>query len=98
MLKVRIGDISVGTCIWPPPIGPQPAVGIVSSGAPNDLSSGVPTAGLGDVVVWPCGVGMITGALPNNITLQPRANIGMPTTGSNNFGILSTGNPTDISI
>ena len=98
MYKVRIGDVVIGTCIWPLPVGPQPAVGIVSTGSPADLSAGMPSAGLGDIVVWPCGAGVIAAALPNDISLAPRANVGMPTVGANNFGILSSGNPTDISI
>lgn len=98
MYKVRIGDVVVGTCIWPPPVGPTPAVGIVSTGDPTDLSAGMPSSGMGDIVIWPCGAGIIAAALPNDITMQPRANLGMPVLGGNNYGVLSSGNPTDISI
>jgi len=101
MIKTRIGDIATGICFWPPPPagpGPLPATGIVVSGNPMDLSGGLPTAGLGDIVLWPCGPGMITIGNPTNISMLPRSTLGAPVTGGISQGIISTGNPMDLSI
>jgi len=98
MLKTRIGDIAVGICIYPPPIGAVPSTGVVVTGNPTDLSLGPPTAGIGDIVMWPCGPGTIVFAIPNDISLMPRSHLGAPVMGGNNSGTIVTGNPLDISL
>lgn len=52
----RLGDIVVGTCITP--VGPVPAIGIISSGG-SALEQGLPIARLGDIVMFPCGSSII---------------------------------------
>jgi uncharacterized Zn-binding protein involved in type VI secretion len=58
MNNARINDIALGVCICTPE--PFPATGIIITGDPMHLIEGMPSAGLGDIVVFPCGTSVIT--------------------------------------
>jgi len=98
MLRAKIGDIVIGTCFYPPPVGPVPSTGIIVSGNPMDLTSGAPAARMGDIVVWPCGTGTIITGTPTFLSAGlPCARLGDSVIGSNNNGTIIVGSPTDIS-
>jgi len=101
MIKVRIGDVAMGICFWPPPPagpGPLPSVGIISTGNPMDLSGGFPTAGIADIAIFPCGPALIMMPIPMDISLMPRATLGASVVGPICQSVVVTGNPMDISI
>lgn len=62
MILARVGDTVIGICQTPD--GPVPATGIITSGSPRALESGMPFARVGDTVTWPCGVSVIVSGSP----------------------------------
>jgi len=102
MLVTRIGDLAFGICFWPPPPagpGPLPAVGIVITGKPTILDGGLPISTIGDSVVFPCGIAMITGGSPMELsTGMPTCVLGTPVIGPLSFGSIITGNPTHLTV
>jgi uncharacterized Zn-binding protein involved in type VI secretion len=98
MLVTRIGDTAFGTCFWPPPVGPQPATGIVVSGDSMELNSGMPTARLGDTVIFPCGSAMIMTGSSNNLPSgMPVSNLGATVIGPLVQAMVISGDPMNIS-
>jgi len=98
MIVTRIGDIAFGTCFWPL-IGPQPAVGIVISGDPMELNSGMPTSGIGDMVVFPCCMGIIVVGTPQDLVSgKPTSTLGSTVIGPIVQAMIATGDPMDLSM
>ena len=97
-MRVRLGDTAFGTCFWPPPVGPQPAVGIIISGNPQELSGGLPVAGVSDMVAFPCGIGLIMAGAPTDMNLFPQSSVGAPISGPMVQAVTTSGNPQDLSI
>jgi hypothetical protein len=94
MFKSRVGDIVIGLCPCPP--NPAcPATGIVATGNMMDLSGGSPVSRVGDIVVFPCGISIITsGSIKYLSGGLPTAMLSSIVSGTGN-GIISTGNPMD---
>ena len=91
MILARVGDIVVGIC--PSPNGPVPATGIITSGSPRALESGMPFARIGDIVTFPCGVSVIATGAPRYLEAGlPVARIGDTVTGIAS-GTITSGSP-----
>lgn len=91
MILSRVGDIVVGICNWPD--GPKPATGIITSGSPRALESGMPVARITDIVMWPCGTSVIVTGSPRHLEGGlPVARIGDTVTGIG-VGTITTGSP-----
>jgi len=98
MIVTRIGDTAIGICFWPLPIGPQPATGIVVSGDPMNLNGGVPTSGLGDTVVFPCGTAIIMSGIPKDLTRGlPTSSLGANVVGPIVQATIVSGDPMNLS-
>jgi uncharacterized Zn-binding protein involved in type VI secretion len=101
MIVTRIGDSAFGTCFWPPPTagpGPLPATGIVVTGDPMELNSGMPTSRIGDTLVFPCGTAMImSGAVMDLATGMPTSNLGAMVVGPMVQAVITSGDPLNIS-
>jgi len=101
MIVTRIGDTAFGTCFWPPPPagpGPQPATGIVISGDPMNLNSGMPTSGLGDTVVFPCGTAIIMTGMPRDLNSgKPVSTLGASVVGPIVQAMVVSGDPMNLS-
>lgn len=102
MIVNRIGDTVFGICFWPPPpagIGPTPAVGIIVSGDPLALDSGLPIAGLGDTVIFPCGTAIIMGGTPMELNSgKPTSILGTTVIGPMVQAVTVVGDPLNISV
>lgn len=96
MVLARVGDTVVGICYTPD--GPKPAVGIITSGSPRSVESGMPFSRLGDVVTWPCGASIIsTGSSRMVETGVPVARLGDHVVGIG-VGIITSGSPRFVEI
>lgn len=103
MIVARIGDMVSGIMMYPPPPagpGPIPGVGIIVGGDPLNMSGGTPVARIGDTVIFPIGPAFIVSGTPNDLsTALPVARLGDMVVGPLvTNGIITTGNPTDISM
>ncbi len=60
MLTAKVGDVAPGTCVCATS-NPYPATGVVTTGAAQFLTNGVPIAlGTASIVMFPCGTSIIT--------------------------------------
>lgn len=59
MLVAKVGDVAPGMCVCAVP--PFPATGVVTTGAAQFMTSGMPVAqGTLSIVMYPCGTSIIT--------------------------------------
>lgn len=68
MIVAKVGDVAPGMCVCVPvPPGPFPATGVVTTGSPLFLTSGMPIAVAGlSIVMYPCGTSMV---VPSSVSL-----------------------------